>query len=96
MAADTAFVKEQKTQLTNSVIHNNRLKTLESYKGYLGDLGLGGFVIPANASQLYFDMVGAIFHNNSATPSDLGLTTAPIAITVPTAIDTALAVDPNH
>ena len=93
LMGDTDFVKEQKTQLTNSVVHNNRLKTLDSYKGYLGDIGLGGFVIPADASQFYFDMVGYMFQNNTPEPKSLGLTENTQPVKVPTATPTVLAAE---
>jgi len=82
--ADIAFVTAQKAELEHSVVYNNRLKTLESYKGYLGDLGLGGFVIPKDMTKLYLDMVSNIYTNGNTTPQN-------ITLTLPTATDTVLA-----
>ena len=74
--ADVAFTNEQKIQLGYSVIYNNRLKTLEDYGNILGNLGMGGFVVPTGMWTTYFGMMNDCYINWGNVPASKSFTTA--------------------
>ncbi|MDQ7044720.1 MAG: hypothetical protein Q9M32_02235 [Sulfurimonas sp.] len=66
--ADTLFTDEQRLQLGISVTYNNRLKVFQDYGDTLGNIGLGGFVIPSSMWTTYFNMADDIYVNYGAIP----------------------------
>jgi hypothetical protein len=74
--ADTSFVKEQELQLGYSVTYNNRLKTLENYSDTLGNLGIGGFVLPTAMWTTYFGMINDCYVNYGDIPATKTFTVA--------------------
>lgn len=56
-AADTAFVGTQETELSNSVIFNNKIKALDSYGDMIGTMGAGSLVISTDMWSSFFAMV---------------------------------------
>ena len=68
--ADVAFTTEQKTQLSYSVIYNNRLKTLQNYSNVIENIGMGGFVIPTAMWNTYFSMVNDSYLNWGSVPAN--------------------------
>ena len=70
LTEDTAFVGEQKTQLTASVGFNNKLKTLNSYGNMIGTMGAGGLVISDDMWVVFFDMIKGLNSNVSGVPSN--------------------------
>jgi hypothetical protein len=60
-----AFTEEQTLQLTNSVIFNNKLKTLENYSDTLGNIGIGGFNISTSMWGFYFAMVNDTYYSTT-------------------------------
>ncbi len=69
--ADKQYVDEQKTQLTNSVIYNNKIKALNSLANTYGVFGSGGLTMSSDMWTVYFDIV-----------NDLTGATAPTSTTV--------------
>ena len=69
--ADKQYVDEQKTQLTNSVIYNNKIKALNSLANTYGVFGSGGLTMSSDMWATYFNIV-----------SDLTGATAPSSTTV--------------
>jgi len=69
MLADINFTNEQKLQLGYSVTYNNRIKVSEKYVETLGNLGLGGLVVPASMWKTYFDMAANLYTNNGSAPA---------------------------
>ena len=68
LAADTAFVTEQRVQLGYSVVYNNRIKSLDNYSDMIGNLGVGGFVISEDMWTTYFKMINDIYVNYGNAP----------------------------
>ena len=68
--ADTSFVGTQETELSASVIFNNKIKALDSYSDMIGTMGAGSLVISEDMFTAFFNMVGALNGDMGANPAD--------------------------
>ena len=68
--ADTSFVGTQETELSASVIFNNKIKALDSYSDMIGTMGAGSLVISENMFTAFFNMVGALNGDMGTNPVD--------------------------
>lgn len=57
MTEDEAFVATQKTELTNSVTYNNKIKALDAYGDMIGTMGAGSLTISTDMWTTFFNMV---------------------------------------
>ena len=57
LSNETNYVKTQDTELSASVIYNNKIKALDSMADTYGTLGAGGLIVPANMWTPYFDII---------------------------------------
>ena len=55
--ADVAFTTTQDTELTNSVLFNNKIKALDSYGDMIGTMGAGSLVISTDMWTTLFAMI---------------------------------------
>ncbi len=67
MTSEKLYIDTQKTELSASVIYNNKIKTLDSLSDLWGTLGAGGLVVPAAGWTTVFEIA-----------KDLASTTMPI------------------
>jgi hypothetical protein len=72
--ADTSFVGTQETELSASVIFNNKIKALDSYSDMIGTMGAGSLVISEDMFTAFFNMVGALNGDMGANPVDTVIT----------------------
>ena len=69
-AADKEFVDTQKTELSASVVYNNKIKALDSYADMIGTMGAGSLVISSDMFTAFFNMVGALNSDMGTNPSN--------------------------
>jgi len=65
--ADTQYVDTQNQELKNSVIYNNKIKTLDSLSDLWGTLGAGGLVVPESGWKPIFEIANDLA--NTTIPS---------------------------
>ena len=68
--ADTAFTETQDTELSNSVIFNNKIKALDSYGDMIGTMGAGSLVVSTDMWTAFFNMVGDLNSSMGTNPSN--------------------------
>lgn len=66
--ADTSFVGTQETELSNSVLFNNKIKALDSYGDMIGTMGAGSLVISTDMWTAFFNMVNDL-NSSSGIPT---------------------------
>jgi hypothetical protein len=71
--ADTSFVGTQETELSNSVIFNNKIKALDSYGDMIGTMGAGSLVISTDMWTSFFAMVDDL-NSSSGIPTSTTVT----------------------
>ena len=59
-SADTAFTSTQNTELSASVVYNNKIKALDSYGDMIGTMGAGSLSISTDMWTTFFGMVGGL------------------------------------
>ena len=68
--ADTSFVGTQETELSASVIFNNKIKALDSYSDMIGTMGAGSLTISTDMFTAFFNMVGDLNSSMGVNPTD--------------------------
>ena len=68
--ADTSFVGTQETELSASVIFNNKIKALDSYSDMIGTMGAGSLTISTDMFTAFFNMVGDLNSSMGTNPTD--------------------------
>ncbi len=71
--ADTSFVGTQETELSNSVIFNNKIKALDSYGDMIGTMGAGSLVISTDMWTSFFAMINDL-NSSSGIPTSTTVT----------------------
>lgn len=71
--ADEAFTTTQKTELTNSVTFNNKIKALDSYGDMIGTMGAGSLSISTDMWTSFFNMVNDL-NSSSGIPASTTIT----------------------
>jgi len=72
-AADTEFVGTQDTELSNSVLFNNKIKALDSYGDMIGTMGAGSLSISNDMWGSFFAMVNDL-NSSSGIPTTIEIT----------------------
>lgn len=72
-SADTAFVTTQETELSASVIFNNKIKALDSYGDMIGTMGAGSLSISTDMWTSFFGMVNDL-NSSSGIPTSTTIT----------------------
>lgn len=67
--ADTAFVKTQEAELSDSVVYNNKIKALDAYADMIGTMGAGSLDVSDAMWTTLFDMIAGL-NGDASTPSD--------------------------
>lgn len=71
--ADTSFVGTQETELSASVLYNNKIKALDSYGDMIGTMGAGSLVISTEMWTSFFAMVNDL-NSSSGIPATTTVT----------------------
>ena len=68
--ADTSFVGTQETELSASVIYNNKIKALDAYGDMIGTMGAGSLTVSADMWTALFNMIGDLNSSMGTNPSN--------------------------